>query len=136
MKKISIDSNAFIYFFENSKLAFKLKKLFQQAVDQKIQIIVPTVLLTEILYLPFKVEDQKILSLYSNLDKKPYNIRFIDLNKEIAINASRIRAQYGFKTPDSLFLATALDQNVESFITNDKRLHRFKEIKVKALSEL
>jgi len=136
MKKISLDTNAFIYFFEDPSVALKLKPIFQQAVNGKVQIIVPTILWTEILCIPFRENHKQLLSLYSSLDQKPFNLKFIEINKKIAVEAARIRAQYSFKTPDSLFLATGLIKQVDIFLTNDQRLHQFKELKIKTLAEL
>ena len=41
---------------------------------------------------------------------------------------TNIRAAYGIKTPDSIFLATAFEEGVEAFITNDLQLRRVEGI--------
>lgn len=64
------------------------------------------------------------------------NIRSIDVNERIALEAACIRRSYGFRIPGSIQLATALYTNAEAFITNDKRLSNFKELQVKMLREI
>jgi predicted nucleic acid-binding protein len=44
--------------------------------------------------------------------------------------ATRIRATYGFRVPDALHLACALESACEVFVTNDARLARCREIAV------
>ena len=61
------------------------------------------------------------------------NLKIKNLDSEIAIEAARIRRKYGFQTPDAIELATAVVAKADAFITNDKRLMKFNEIKVKLL---
>ncbi|WP_366556963.1 PIN domain-containing protein [Desulfosporosinus sp. BICA1-9] len=42
-----------------------------------------------------------------------------EIDQNIALQAAKLRASYGFKTPDALFLATAIEEKAEAFITND-----------------
>ena len=41
-----------------------------------------------------------------------------------------IRAQYGFKTPDAVYLAAAVISGCDVSLTNDHRLDRFSDIAV------
>lgn len=54
----------------------------------------------------------------------------IELNQEIAEKAAEIRADYGFKTPDSIQLATAAYSGADVFYTNDLKLSRFNELTI------
>ncbi|MEN8253465.1 MAG: type II toxin-antitoxin system VapC family toxin [Patescibacteria group bacterium] len=135
MKKIFLDSNIFIYFFEgNKKYKAKLEKLFHNALEKKIKLTCSVIVWSEILHLPFKKSREDLLAKYSNLDNKPFAIDFIPVNRKIAIDAARIRAFYSVKTPDAIHLATALSENIDEFWTNDKRLNKFKELKITTLS--
>ena len=57
------------------------------------------------------------------------------ITKEIALNAADIRAEYGFKTMDSLQLAVACMEGCQVFLTNDKQLRRFGEISCVTVEE-
>jgi predicted nucleic acid-binding protein len=47
--------------------------------------------------------------------------------------AAEIRARYGFKTPDSIHLAAAVESGCDRFLTNDARLSRFTGITVEIM---
>jgi predicted nucleic acid-binding protein len=47
--------------------------------------------------------------------------------------AASIRANHGFKTPDSIHLAAAIESGCDRFLTHDARLARFNGINVEIL---
>ncbi len=57
----------------------------------------------------------------------------VGLSREVVDLATRIRAQYGFKTPDALHLAVAVLSDCDVFLTNDHRLDRFSEISIEVV---
>jgi len=57
----------------------------------------------------------------------------VPLSREVVDLATRIRARYGFKTPDSLHLGAALWSDCQVFLTNDDRLDRFGELAIEVL---
>src|SRR5215475_2773371 len=57
----------------------------------------------------------------------------IQLTHDVIDRATEIRAQFNFKTPDSIQLAAALVSNSEVFLTNDHRLNRFTGIAVEVI---
>ena len=72
---------------------------------------------------------------YSFIDGMDIKIRSID--KEIAEKAAKIRAEYRFfKTMDALQLATACITGCDLFLTNDKQLRQFGEIRCITVEEL
>ncbi|MCO5388367.1 PIN domain-containing protein [Desulfosporosinus sp.] len=56
------------------------------------------------------------------------------MDQNVALQAARLRARYGFKTPDALFLATALEEKAEAFITNDVLLQGIENIEIVLLN--
>lgn len=48
------------------------------------------------------------------------NVRFMDLNRDHAIEASIVRAETGLKFPDSAVIATARLANATALIGNDR----------------
>ena len=87
--KIYLDTNLFIYFFENNPE-------------------------------------------YANKNIKDYipNLKLVTTSKEILICASKIRAEYNYRSPDSIHLATAKIEQCEYFYGADKHLKSFKDIKI------
>lgn len=57
----------------------------------------------------------------------------VPLTRDVIDRATEIRAQYGFKTPDSLHLAAAVLSHCDIFLTNDHRLSRFTSIVIETL---
>ncbi len=47
--------------------------------------------------------------------------------------ATELRARHGFKTPDALHIATALDASADVFVTGDRALERCPGIQVSIL---
>jgi predicted nucleic acid-binding protein len=57
----------------------------------------------------------------------------IVLSHQVMDCATNIRARYGFKTPDSIHLASALVSKCDVFLTNDYPLNRFAEIAIEII---
>lgn len=54
----------------------------------------------------------------------------VPLTRDVIDRATEIRAQFNFKTPDSIHLAAAVVSNCDIFLTNDHRLSRFTDISI------
>jgi predicted nucleic acid-binding protein len=57
----------------------------------------------------------------------------VPLSRQVVDRATAIRAQYGFKTPDALHLAAAVEAPCDVFLTNDHRLDRFQGLIVEVV---
>jgi predicted nucleic acid-binding protein len=57
----------------------------------------------------------------------------VRLTRDVVDLATEIRAQYNFKTPDSIHLAAAVISNCDIFLTNDHRLNRFTGITIETI---
>jgi predicted nucleic acid-binding protein len=57
----------------------------------------------------------------------------VTLSRLVVDRATAIRAEYAFRTPDSIHLAAAVESQCEVFLTNDLRLRRFRDVAVEAL---
>lgn len=128
---LCLDTNLFIYFFEGSDvLGKKVKKIFELLVTNKAAAV--TSIVTQIELLSLETSEENIEHLLRLFLETP-NLKIEDLGVEIAVEAARIRRVYHFRTPDAIQLATAIYCQANKFITNDKRLLNFKEIKVELL---
>ena len=58
----------------------------------------------------------------------------VPLSRKVVDRATDLRARYGFKTPDALQLAAAIEGGCDVFLTNDHRLDRCSEIRVDVIS--
>jgi len=68
---------------------------------------------------------------------KTTDMKIIEINQEIAEKAAQIRAEYkDFKAMDAFQLAAACLAKCDLFLTNDKQLRQFKEIKCITMDDL
>lgn len=56
-----------------------------------------------------------------------------EITAEVVASATTLRARYGFKTPDAIHLASAIEASADYFLTGDSSLVRCNEIKVEVL---
>lgn len=131
---VALDSNIFIYFFEsNPEFAKHINQIFEALLKNKLQAVTSIVAVIEALSYPSPPE--VVTGIKEGFATLP-NLRIVDVNKEIALEAAGIRRKYGFKLPDAVQLATALSVKAKVFITNDQRLKPFKNLKVLSLKEI
>ena len=57
----------------------------------------------------------------------------VPLPRGVVDRATEIRAQFNFKTPDSIHLAAAVASKCDVFLTNDRRLSRFTGISIQII---
>jgi predicted nucleic acid-binding protein len=58
---------------------------------------------------------------------------FVPFTTQVFRRAAEIRAHLGFRTPDSLHLAAAVEASCDVFLTNDVQLARFAGIAVEVV---
>lgn len=131
---VALDSNVFIYNFEsNPEFSNLTEKIFDSLEKGKLRAITSVISTVEALSYPSPPEVIKgITDGFLTL----VNLEVIDVNQQIAFEAARIRREYGFRLPDSIQLATALQARAKVFITNDERLKKFKELRVILITEI
>ncbi len=137
VKKVALDTNIFIYVFEQStEFGEKSKSILEGIEDGYFSAIASSVSLTEILVKPICEGNTALEKQYKLLFTHFPNLSIIPVDKPIAERAAYLRGKYGIKTPDALIVATAIQSGAELFITNDERLSQIKEIKCIALSQM
>jgi predicted nucleic acid-binding protein len=60
----------------------------------------------------------------------------IPLSDAVMDRAAAIRAEFGFRTPDAIHLAAAIEAKCDVFLTNDRRLIRFPGIAIVLVDDL
>ena len=68
--------------------------------------------------------------------RKGRNLNLIEISADIAEKAGRLRGEYPvLRALDAIQLSTALEMEVDAFVTNDNKLKRMKEVKVLVLKD-
>ena len=129
-KKAFVDTAPFIYFIEkdenNPQYYDKVKKFFSNGYEADKKFVTSVITMEEYFVFPYRNK------LYSTTD-----MEIVEVNQEIAKKAAQIRAEYkGFKAMDAIQLAVACLTKCDLFLTNDKQLRQFKEIKCITVDEL
>jgi predicted nucleic acid-binding protein len=130
--RIALDTVSFVYFLERHPTYYlPAIDLFERIEKGKIEAVASTLVLTELLVPAFRAEDssraEEVCSLLAHFP----HLKLIEVDTNIAYEASRIRAETALRTPDALHLATALMQKVDWFVTNDKAFTRLKNLHLK-----
>ncbi|MBI2430766.1 MAG: PIN domain-containing protein [Candidatus Levybacteria bacterium] len=135
LKKVALDSNIFIYYFnESSQFGTASKLIFDALAENELRAITSITTLIEMLSSK-KLSDQAAKDIVKKVLTIP-NLTILDIDQKIAVGAAKIRRIYGFRTPDAIQLATAIQEKAEVFITNDRKTKVVKELKVLMLSSL
>ncbi|NHN35027.1 type II toxin-antitoxin system VapC family toxin [Paenibacillus agricola] len=137
IKKIALDTNMFIYVFEQHlEFGEKAKAILEEVENGVISAVASAVSLTEILVKPIREGNLNLEKQYKLLFTHFPNLSIIPIDNSIAERAAYLRGIYGLKTPDALIVASAIAAEAELFITNDLRLEQVREIKCVSLGQV
>ncbi|GAX89234.1 type II toxin-antitoxin system VapC family toxin [Effusibacillus lacus] len=120
VQKISLDSNCFIYLMEGSPYEKFLLHLFRKIENGDLQAVTSTLTVTEILSHPYKKGNIRLVEEYRGLLSSFPNMKVRAVDFHVADRAAELRNQYRLKTPDAIQLATAILEDTQIFVTNDK----------------
>ncbi len=133
---VFLDTAPLIYFIEkNPRYLEVVKPVIELIVSQQAKGMTSTITLLEVLVLPLREGDKKLAEKYKTILLASNDLETCEISNAISERAAIIRAKYGFKTPDSLQLATAILRKADYFLTNDIALKQINEIKVIVLEE-
>jgi len=133
-----IDTAPIIYYIEEHPKYLPLAdKIFSRigSANNSIYALTSIITLTEVLPHPLRQNKPQLAQRYRDFLLHSWNFILFPVDATIAERAAEIRAQYQFRTPDAIQLATGLEHNATLFISNDKRLKNFAELTVIVLDD-
>lgn len=123
MGVIALDSNIFIRALDDpGPLGRKAIETLEDIKKTTSTVFISVMVLEEFfvkVYKEGKERDSKDILEFINMEGL---VQLIDVNKEIALLAAKIRADFNIKAPDALHLASAIEAGAKTFITTDKRM--------------
>ena len=135
-KTVFIDTAPLIYYIENnSEYSAVLNDFFKLNKQGKFKLITSSLTLTEVLVQPFRLKRFDLAKLYKSILINSKTIEIVNMDIAVSVKAAKIRAEYNFKTPDAIQLASAIEYSCDIFLTNDKQL-KSKELNVVTLEDL
>jgi predicted nucleic acid-binding protein len=81
---------------------------------------------------PLRDSDLQLLDRYDQFFSQTL-IQVVEIRSAVIERATSLRAVHGFKTPDAIHLATAIEERAELFLTGDAALTRCPDIRVEVL---
>ena len=139
-KKAFVDTAPFIYFIEknvNDPQYFdKVKMFFLNGYENNKEFVTSVITMEEYFVFPYRSNNLSYIDMFHRLVATT-NMEMVEISQDIAKKAAQIRAEYkGFKAMDAIQLAVACIMGCDLFLTNDKQLRQFKEIKCITVDEL
>lgn len=135
-KRIAFDTNLLIYIMEKHPIYFDVVKTIFTSIEKgQVYAVTSMLIVTEILTKPLKDANRRLVQQYKAIVSTFPNISIRNIDYQVAVTAAKIRAEYGIKTPDALFIATAIEENAEAFVTNDSQLARLSNVDIILLDD-
>ncbi len=117
------DTNVFIYAIEGHDEYYDLLSyLFKHIENNHLLTVTSELTLAECLVKPEKDKNNEAIEHYKQHIKNSKQLKVVPISRRILINAAKVRSQLQLKLPDAIHMATAIDQNCKTFVTNDKKL--------------
>ena len=135
-RQVALDTMIFIYAFEEHPAYLPILKSFFHALEKgEMSAVTSTLTLTECLVQPYRKKDFALSAQYLVLFRNFPNLSIVPLTDEIAERAAFLRAQYNFRTPDAIQLATAIVSGCHAFLSNDDRFLVAEGIRILVLDQ-
>ena len=133
---VALDTNIFIlaYNQKNSR-GDKAQELLEKILHSGDQIFISVVVFEEFLVKIYKLGLEKNISDYENFLTAGGVITVMDVTRQIAKSAAKIRADYpSVRAPDAIHIASAIEAGAKLFITTDRRLpKKINKLEIKSL---
>ena len=125
--RVYFDTSATVYLVEN---ILPWEPMIQARLAKGAKIVYSDLTRMESIVKPLKLKNQKTLMEFDVLFSTS---ELIPLTASVFDRAAQIRADFGFKTPDAIHLAAAVESGCDQFLANDQRLSRFPSIPIDVL---
>ncbi len=121
--RVLLDTVALIYFLEENNCYSKsAEDIFGRVESGELQGVMANLVFAELLVPLYRSGDPQAAAGLSKRLINFRNLEVITLTTEISMEAARLRADYGLRTPDAIHGATAIVTQASGILTNDKRL--------------
>jgi predicted nucleic acid-binding protein len=134
--RVYFDTNIVIYAVEGIEpYNTALGELFRAVSSGELRAVTSELTLAESLVKPFRDGSTERRMAYERFLRSRGNFEVHRMDREILIEAARMRALSGLKLPDAIHVATALHASCHFFLTNDRRIDLGLDLHVAYLSD-
>ncbi len=125
---VLVDTAPWIYLLEDHpEFATRFVGLFEAAERGQVQLALSTVTLAEVLTGPFKSGQTALAKRY---ETALACCQLVPLTASVASLAAQLRVRYGFKLPDAVQMASALDIGAAALVTHDRDFSAVQDLPV------
>jgi predicted nucleic acid-binding protein len=133
--RLALDTNVLIYAIEGNSEQADLAEALLKALDSEHEGFISELAFLELLSNP-RLSEAAAQDLYLTIQQLSFEA--VPIDRAVLLESARLRRLHTIKTPDAIHLATALQQKVDYFVTNDQELlrHPIPGIKLAALKDI
>jgi uncharacterized protein len=136
VSRIYLDACSIIYFVETSSPFHPavVNRLLRIQSDPNSRLLTSRLSYLECRIHPIRDRDDVLLATYNSFFSTSRLI-LLDVSDAVIERATTVRAYHGFKTPDAIHLASAIEAKADLFLTGDASLARCPGLVVEVLRE-
>jgi len=121
--RVLLDTVALIYFLDdNARYSKTAEETLGRIESGELRGIIANLVFTELLVPLYRAGDSQSATGLTNRLINFHNLEVVALTTEISMEAARLRANHGLRTPDAIHGATAIITRATGILTNDKHL--------------
>ena len=117
------------------KYSDSVREIFKFIEIGSISAVTSMLVITEVLIKPLRERNKSLVNRYLAFISAFPNLELRNIDYSVSLKAAKIRAKHGLKTPDALFIATAIEESAQAFLTNDIKLKKVEGIEIIILEE-
>lgn len=126
---VGLDTSIFIYHLEaNPTYATLTKTVFEGIEDGKFQGVTSMITLMELTVLPWRMGHENVAREYEAVLVNFPNLYILDVGRDVARLAAKLRADFNVMPADALQVAAGLQAGAKAFLTNDRRLSNLQTV--------
>lgn len=127
--RVLFDTNSIIYYMDDAKPYSELMENILNSIEKgDFQGYLSVITVAELFVKPIREKNQAAVNHYLNFLRNFPNLVIAETTQEVALQAAAVRAGTGLKTPDSLIIATAIEN--DCVIVGNDRLWAAKKLPV------
>ena len=131
LSPLFLDTSLFIYLFEDHPVyASAIQPVFDALSSDKMSAYSSIITVSEVLTKPIENKGFELTKKYQEIFLHLPNLTIASPTYDIAVQAAIIRARYKFQLIDCFQLALASHYQCLAFLTNDKKLKKFKDLRI------
>ncbi|MBB3999854.1 type II toxin-antitoxin system VapC family toxin [Aureimonas pseudogalii] len=122
-RRVSVDTNVFIYLLEGVEGLEEVSQTFRRIiVERAFEAFTSEFTLCEVLVHPLRRAADEEVAAYRSLIEISGAFTTIPVDLPAFVEAARLRATLGLRTPDAIHVACALHSGCDVILSNDQRL--------------